>query len=200
MEDRLEIAKEFCQLNARRGIIHRNIAELSAKLDGQQMLNLDKFDLQSSSFYKFFNSLYEWYLGKKDETSATHFWIPSEGNPMLAVTYSPQREAIQEQRNEEMRELIQSSEWAKEQFLEGWLSAERPKEKANKLFADSFQREFPFYQGHVLGQGIWIAIKQKIDPNYSPLLEEIFKENKALEPFIKNQDKYIQAILENSQQ
>jgi hypothetical protein len=196
MEDRVEIAREFFQLNSRRGIIHRSIADvLSREVDADDWVTkeLTTFDSQSCSFYAFFSRLYEWYIRKDEGDSATHFWLPSRGNPYLAATYAPGRE---EKRQEEYtKAAIIFEESPLNDSFDGSRFKKIPAENPNELFAESLSRELSFYLGHVLLKGIFVHNKKPAE-NYSGLMNAIMGEVEILQAFTKNNERYTRAILE----
>lgn len=204
MEDRVEIAIAFSELNSRRGKIHSAIEEILAKGGKDFTLpeseNLLTFDLQSRSFYTFFGHLYGWYIGRENEERATHFLLPLKGNPLLAVTFNrnPEKELEEYRRRQ--------SEWDKfEEEIAGEPGGKRflpnpnldrvPTLSGQETFADSFVREVPFYLGHVLANGIRIAAR-KPETDYKTFVDEIFREVAILQSFIDNREKYVRAILE----
>lgn len=199
MEDRVEIAIDFSKLYVRRNIMHQEIEKIVSLDDSLE--NLFTFDMQSRAFYTFFSNLYFWYIGRENNQTATHFRLPFKGNPILAVTFDPKRA-------EEHTERLRESENFAEQFHEElygedggkrWLPSEsfaqEKIENARETFASSFEREFPFYLGHVLGQGCWAACKRD-NKKYGKFVEEVFKEQSILNNFIQNKQKYLRAILE----
>ena len=204
MEDRVEVAREFYQLNSRRGIIHRAVADVLSRekdADSSTARGLATFDLQSRSFYTFFNHLYEWYIRKEEGDSATHFWLPLRGNPWLSVTYAPGREEEELQR---LRENITESDQLMEERagdpggkrMTPYQSFEQLQpENQNELFAESLPNEVSFYLGHVILNGI-SAHHKKPAKNYLGLISAIMSEAEALQAFAKNNERYVRSILE----
>jgi hypothetical protein len=194
MEDRVEIARELYGLNSRRGVIHVLANQLlsSGKILNNNTGILERIDLQSRSFYTFINHLYEWYIRKEEGDPATHFWLPLKGNPLLAVTYAPNREEEMREKYIEEAIIIEESEMAR--CFDGSRWKILPTENTNELFAESLPKECRFYIGHVLSTAVWAA-HQKPKKDCSRLVDELLRENDVLEPFMKN-EKYVRAILE----
>ncbi|VVB79494.1 Uncharacterised protein [uncultured archaeon] len=206
MEDRVEIARDFSLLNKRNGKIHNAIEEIIARkceeFSPPETENLLTFDLQSRSFYTFFDHIYSWYIGRENEDKAIRFLIPYRGNPLLAATFDRNPEKELEEYRKEQAEWDQfkeemDGEPGGKRFLPVPNFDELPSLGGPETLASSFTREVPFYLGHVLGNGVWIAIK-KPEADYKNFINEIFGEVAVLQPFIDHREKYVRAILERN--